>query len=223
MQAIPALSGPVREPAGSARRLVVFLHGLGADGNDLIGLADQWADALPDTVFASPDAHQPCDMAPTGRQWFSLIDRDPAAMAAGAETALPVLNAYLDGLIAQYDLDDAAMALVGFSQGGMMALQAGLRRPDPCAGIAAYSSALVGADRLAGQIRARPPVMLVHGDADQVVEPTALDHSIRALAGLGIEAESHLRPGLGHGIDAQGIALGRDFLARVLGGVRGYN
>jgi phospholipase/carboxylesterase len=212
------LPGPERAPENGQlpKKLVVFLHGLGADGNDLIDISAYWAGTLPDTHFVAPDAPEPCDMAPVGRQWFSLIDRTAQAMMAGAETAAPILNAYLDGLLAHHDLDDGKMALVGFSQGGMMALHAGLRRPHPCAGIACFSSMLVGADRISSDIRARPPVLLVHGDNDEVVPAAAMPMTEKALVGANVSVESHLRPGLGHGIDGHAIELGGAFLKRVL-------
>lgn len=217
------LTGPTHGPAngGKPDRLVVLLHGLGADGNDLIGLAPHWQQLLPSTLFVSPHAHQPCDMAPAGeaagRQWFSLADRTPSAMRAGADAALPVLNNFLDACLVAHGLTDDAMALVGFSQGGMMALQAGLRRPHTCAGVACFSGVLIGANDLADQITARPPILLVHGEVDELIPATSLDVSKSALSGFGIEAETHLLPGLGHGIDERGLATGGEFLARTLG------
>ncbi len=212
------ISGPQRPPENGAApaKLVVFLHGLGADGNDLIDISAYWTSLLPDTLFASPDAPQPCDMAPMGRQWFSLIDRSTAAMSQGADAALPILNQFLDDLLSQHDLKDEAMALVGFSQGGMMALHAGLRRPTACAGIACFSGLLIDAVRLKDEARARPPVLLVHGDADEVVPAASMPVSEQALIAAGIPVDSHLCPGLGHGIDGVGIELGGAFLQRVL-------
>lgn len=213
----PQLTGPVRSPGngGAAAKLVVFLHGLGADGNDLIDISAYWTGLLPDALFVSPNAHQPCDMAPMGRQWFSLIDRSATAMAKGADAALPVLNRFLDDLLAEHRLEDKNMALVGFSQGGMMALHVGLRRPAACAGIACYSSLLVNAGGLADDICSRPPIMLVHGDTDEVVPAAAMPVSEQTLSAAGISVESHLRPGLGHGIDSVGIELGSTFLQRI--------
>ncbi len=215
----PDLSGPAHKPAGGGkpRRLVVLLHGLGADGNDLIGLAPYWAPLLPEAEFVAPDAPFPCDMAPVGRQWFSLQDRSPAAILAGVRAAAPMLDAFIDASLAARGLGDEALALVGFSQGTMMSLHVGLRRAKPCAGIVGYSGALIGADALGQEIRARPPVLLVHGDADEVVPPQALPQAVRALESAGVAVASLVSPGLGHGIDEAGLRRGGAFLREAFG------
>jgi predicted esterase len=123
------IDGPRLLPkSGMAKQLVVFLHGYGADGNDLIGIGKQWAQFLPDAVFVSPHAPEPCGGAPMGRQWFGLTFRDPNERWAGVNKARPVLDAFLDAELARHGLAEGKMALVGFSQGTMMALHAGLRR-----------------------------------------------------------------------------------------------
>jgi phospholipase/carboxylesterase len=215
----PSLSGPSRPPAsgGKPRQLVLLLHGLGADGSDLIGLAPYWAKLLPEAEFVSPDAPYPCDMAPFGRQWFSLQDRSPAAILAGVRAAAPMLEAFIDQSLAALGLADQALALVGFSQGTMMSLYVGLRRAQPCAGILGYSGALIGAETLAQEIRVRPPVLLIHGDADEVVPPQALPHAAAALEAAGVAVEAVTCPGLGHGIDETGLRRGGDFLRRAFG------
>src|SRR5215469_5079921 len=151
---LPSLSGPVHKPAsgGAPRQLVILLHGLGADGNDLIGLAPYWAPLLPEAEFVSPDAPFPCDMAPFGRQWFSLQDRSPAAILAGVRASAPILDAFLDDALAARELAPAQLALVGFSQGTMMSLYVAPRRTAPVAGVVGYSGALVGTDALAQEI-----------------------------------------------------------------------
>lgn len=211
---LPSLSGPSRKPAsgGPPRQLVVLLHGVGADGNDLIGLAPYWASLLPEAEFLSPDAPFPCDMAPFGRQWFSLQDRTPTVLLAGVRATAPILDAFLDEALAARGLDASKLALVGFSQGTMMSLYAGVRRAAAPAAIVGYSGALVGAELLAQEIRVRPPVLLVHGDADEVVPFAALSHAATALAGAGVPVEQLRRPGLGHGIDEEGLQRGGDFL-----------
>ena len=215
----PDLSGPAHKPAGGGkpRQLVVLLHGLGADGNDLIGLAPYWAPLLPEAEFVAPDAPFPCDMAPVGRQWFSLQDRSPAAILAGVRAAAPMLDAFIDASLAARGLSDQALALVGFSQGTMMSLHVGLRRAKPCAGIVGYSGALIGADALGQEIRARPPVLLVHGDADEVVPPQALPQAVQALESAGVAVASLVSPGLGHGIDEAGLRRGGAFLREAFG------
>ena len=213
---LPTLSGPIRKPqsGGKPRQLVVLLHGLGADGNDLIGLAPYWAPLLPDAEFLSPDAPFPCDMGPFGRQWFSLQDRTPATILAGVRAAAPILDAGLDQALAERGLDGSKLALVGFSQGTMMSLYVGLRRDPAPACIIGYSGALVGADTLAAEIRGRPPVLLVHGDADEVVPPQMLPLASQGLAAAGVPVEVLVRPGLGHGIDEEGLKRGGVFLRR---------
>jgi phospholipase/carboxylesterase len=211
---LPTLNGPVHKPASGAkaRQLVVLLHGLGADGNDLIGLAPHWAPLLPEAEFVSPDAPFPCDMAPFGRQWFSLRDRSPATILDGVRAAAPILDAFIDEALASRGLDERRLALVGFSQGTMMSLHVGLRRARPVGGIVGFSGALVGAESLAQEIRSRPPVLLIHGDADEVVPPQALPMAVRGLEAAGVPVEILVCPGLGHGIDEEGLKRGGGFL-----------
>jgi len=212
------LDGPRLAPSsgGKATSLVVLLHGYGADGRDLIELGRQWAPFFPDTAFVAPHAPEPCDMAPGMRQWFPLDLRDPHEYRRGAAGAAPVLDAFLDAELARAGLPAGRMAVVGFSQGTMMALQVGLRRKEPLAGIVGYSGRLAGVDAIADEARSRPPVLLVHGDLDEVIPVGALHETANALASAGVPVEWHVRPGLGHAIDAEGLALGAAFLHRVL-------
>lgn len=213
----PVLDGPRTAPVagGPARQLVVLLHGVGADGNDLIGLVPHVASALPHAAFVAPHAPFPYDMAPYGRQWFSLKDRSPARMLEGCRIAAPILDRFLDLELKKHDLTDAQLALVGFSQGTMMALHAGLRRVSPPAGILGYSGVIVGAETLARDLRVHPPVMLIHGEEDPVVPFNLHGPTAAALEAHGVPVEAHTRPGLGHSIDEQGLTLGLAFLRRV--------
>jgi phospholipase/carboxylesterase len=214
----PEIDGPRLEPrSGSPRGLVVFLHGYGADGNDLIDIGRAWAPALTDVAFVSPHAPWPCDQSPMGRQWFPLSGGDPALLRSGAMQAAPVLDAFLDRELDLYRLGADRVALVGFSQGTMMALQVAPRRPSRLAGVVGYSGLLPGPEYLKAETVTRPPMLLVHGDADQVVPVMALQQAVRALTEALITAEGHVRPGLAHGIDQVGIELGAAFLQRVLG------
>jgi len=210
-----SLSGPGLAPRSGQqpKQLVVFLHGLGADGDDLIGLAPHFADALPDAEFLSPHAPFPCDMAPFGRQWFSLQQREPARMREGLQNVKPIIDAYLDEMLTSRGLRDADLALVGFSQGTMLALYAGLRRVAPAAGIVGYSGLLVAPDQLRGEITARPPILLVHGEQDAVVAFQSMGLAKSALELLQVPVTTLARPALGHSIDDVGLAAGIRFLA----------
>jgi phospholipase/carboxylesterase len=214
------IDGPRLEPRhGKARRLVVFLHGYGADGNDLIEIGRVWQGLLPDTAFVSPHAPEPCGQAPMGRQWFPLTFRNPDERWIGVNKARPLLERFLDAELARRNLPPSALALVGFSQGTMMALHVGLRRLVAPLAIVGYSGILVlpdGAapDAVAGEIKSRPPILLIHGDQDDLIPAQALFHSAQALAALEVPVEWHLSPGIGHGIDQDGLRHGGEFLAR---------
>ena len=213
------LQGPSFGPSagGPPRQLVVLLHGVGADGQDLIGLAPMLARDLPHARFVAPDGPQPCDLAPYGRQWFSLQDRRPSSMQAGIARTAPLVDAYIDAELARHGLDDARLALVGFSQGTMMSLHLAPRRPRPMAAILGFSGALVGAPTLAAEVRSRPPVMLIHGDADDVVPVDALFEATAGLHSAEIPVQWVIRPNLPHSIDPEGIAYGGRFLREMLG------
>src|SRR5689334_9446070 len=201
------IDGPRLEPrTGPAKRLVIFLHGYGADGNDLIEIGRAWQSLLPDAAFVSPHAPEPCAGAPMGRQWFGLTFRDPDERWRGVNKAAPVLNAFLDKELARRRLPPSALALVGFSQGTMMSLHVGLRRPVPFAAIVGYSGMLVlpkdgPPETVAGEITSRPPVLLVHGDGDELIPLEAMFHAAQGLAALDVPTEWHLSAGIGHGID----------------------
>ncbi len=204
-------------PKTAPKQLVVFLHGVGANGQDLLGLGNEWQKALPECAFISPDGSQVYDMAPFGRQWFSLQDRSSAAILDGAEKTRPVLDSYLDTLLTEFSLPTRKMALVGFSQGTMMSLYLAPRRTEPLAGIMGYSGMLLGGETLHQDIRSKPSVCLVHGLDDTVVPASSSRLAQQVLRKEGIETELHLRDHLGHGIDDAGLAIGAAFLQRVFG------
>ncbi len=223
----PNLDGPRLEPrSGAARQLVVFLHGYGADGNDLIDIGRAWQQLLPQAAFVSPHAPEPCGQAPVGRQWFALTFRNPDERWIGVNKAAPLLERFLDAELARRKLPPSALALVGFSQGTMMALHVGLRRAVAPAAIVGYSGLLVersdgDAEKFAADIKSRPPVLLVHGDRDDLIPPQALFQAMQGLAALGVPVEWHLSAGVGHGIDAEGLRHGGEFLARRFGDPKG--
>ncbi|MEJ1159829.1 alpha/beta hydrolase [Prosthecomicrobium sp. N25] len=216
---MPLLDGPRLAPAygGPARHLVVLLHGYGADGHDLLELGRVFARVLPTAAFVAPNAPERCGMAPVGYQWFPLTFRDPTEFWRGVNQAAPLLDAFLDDELARHGLGDEALALVGFSQGTMMALHVAPRRRRPIAGVVGFSGLLAGAEALAQEVRTTPPVLLVHGDADEVVPVEMLLPAAEALSAAGLAVEWHRVPGLGHGIDEDGLALAAGFLGRVLG------
>ena len=213
------LEGPrIAAKSGAARSLVVFLHGYGADGKDLIEIGRQWAGLLPDTAFVAPHAPEPCGMSPMGRQWFPLTMRDPSERWTGVVKARPALDAFLDAELARHGIEERRMALVGFSQGTMMALHAGLRRPAAPAAILGYSGMLVGPEHL-GEVRHRQvPVLLVHGDQDQVIPADALFMAAEDFSQAGMACQWHLSSGLAHGIDPAGLKHGGQFLAKAFAG-----
>ena len=214
------LDGPRLEPRlGRAQQLVVFLHGYGADGNDLIDIGRAWQGLLPDAAFVSPHAPRPCGQAPVGREWFPLTFRNPDERWTGVNQAAPVLESFLDSELKRRNLPPSALALVGFSQGTMMALHVGLRRAIAPVAIVGFSGMLAMPEKgdpnvFAAEIRSRPPVLLIHGDADELIPVQALFHAAQGLAALDVPAEWHISAGIGHGIDQEGLRHGGQFLAR---------
>lgn len=199
------------------KSIVVALHGYGSNGQDLIGLAPEYAENLPDTVFVSPDAPFPCE-AGFGFQWFSLHNWSPLSLLQGAEKAAPILNEFLDKLLMEYDLPPEKLALVGFSQGTMMSLYTAPRRADPIAGVMGYSGALVGGEMLIGNPKtSKCPIHLIHGDYDSVVPVAAYYHATTTLRMAGLDVTGSVTSGLPHSIDRKGIDDGGQFLRKVLG------
>src|SRR3954465_3804088 len=220
------LNGPRLEPrSGKARRLVVFLHGYGADGNDLIEIGRAWQPLLPRAAFVSPHAPHPCGQMPAMREWFPLTSRSQTERWEGCNMAAPILDAFLDAELARHNLPPSALALVGFSQGTTVSLHVGLRRAVPPAAIVGYSGMLIleGDTDVEGYkpgIRSRPPNLLVHGDRDELIPIDALFHSANSLAAMEIPVEWHISAGFSHEIDPEGLRQGGDFLARRFRAVR---
>jgi phospholipase/carboxylesterase len=196
---------------GKATQLVVLLHGLGADGADLVDLAPSWAHALPHAAFVAPHAPEPYVEGGFGRQWFALWDRSDASRAAGADAARVWLDAFIDAELARLGVSD--YALMGFSQGAMMALHVGLRRKLAPKAILAFSGRLIAADRL-GEIANHAPVLLVHGEADEVVPAADSRAAASALIAAGVPVQTVFSPDLGHGIDDAGVSAGAIALQR---------
>lgn len=212
-----ALDGPRVPPAsgGLARKLVVFLHGYGADGSDLIALADPLSRVLPDAAFVSPHAPSPCREAPTGRQWFDLTLRDPDEYVRGVTAAMPALSRFLADECARHGLGGADLALVGFSQGTMMALATGLAGAVSPRGIVGFSGLLALPESTGPDAVTATSVLLVHGTEDELLPAGLTIAAATRLAALGCPVEWHLRPGLGHGIDPGGLDMAADYLAKL--------
>lgn len=214
-----------REPASGEKpqQVVVLLHGYGSNGQDLISLVPYWQRALPDAVFISPDAPEPCEVpSPDGYQWFSLLSsnslddlqvKDPAKYLEGVRKAKPVLDQYLDEVLMEYGLANADLALVGFSQGAMMAMHNGPRRSGKIAGALCYSGGLIDDDGLKNAHTI--PVRLVHGEADEVVSVESYYEAKETLERLDFDVSGHTTKYLGHGIDNDGVEAGLEFLQAI--------
>lgn len=201
--------------SGQPGAMVIFLHGYGADGADLLGLADPLAPHLPNTVFLAPDAPEPCRNNPFGRQWFPIpwLDGSSETEAqAGLAQSVGDLNAFFDARLAEEGMRPDQLAVVGFSQGTMMALHVLPRRADPVAGIVAFSGRLLVPERLAAEALSKPPVLLVHGDQDPMVPFADMGVAGRALAEAGFETYGHVMKGTGHGIAPDGLSVALSFL-----------
>lgn len=207
--------------SGTARQVVVLCHGIGTDGADLIPIAQMLRSVLPDTAFAAPHAPQRFSLAPEGRQWFEFFDRSVEEIEQGARAASRALAAFFAEECARYGLPAAAGVLGGFSQGAMMALYTGLRMADPPGAIAAFSGALPGTAATVGEIRARPVVLLVHGEQDEIVPAQRSREAEIILRRLGIPVHAIYRPELGHGIDDEGLGAFAAFCADLAQGLRG--
>lgn len=214
------LQGPTLEPANGnlPTSAIIFLHGVGADGENLIGLAPFMAQHFPDTIFISPNAPYSCDMAPpdytgyVGYQWFSLLDRNPEKLLDGVTNVSGTVDEFIDEVMEQYNLTEDRIALVGFSQGTMTSLFVGPRRVKKLAGIVGFSGAILGGEILARDANTKPDICLIHGENDDVVPFAAMAQSEMFLKGAGFNVETHARPDLPHSIDPEGIEIASNFL-----------
>ena len=218
MKPMLSLDGP-RQEASAGRdpeSIVVLLHGYGADGNDLISLAPLWARVLPHTLFVSPHAPFPCEINPAGRHWYGFEGASPEMILAGTRAAASLIDSYIDALIEETGVPAARIALGGFSQGAMMALHVAPRRRAALAGVLGFSGALIAPERLAEETLTKPPILLVHGDADPVVPHGSMLRAAEALGAAGFHVATETRPGLPHAIDQVGMAIGARFLTELL-------
>jgi len=213
---IPTIDGP-RQPAISevTKQLVIFVHGYGADGQDLIGLAPYFARHLPDAAFVAPNGPQRCEMSPMGFQWFAISQFDASSRLNGVLEAAPILNQFIDQELENHGLKDENLLLVGFSQGTMMSLHVGLRRERQLAGILGYSGLLAGPELIGDEIKSKPPILLVHGDQDEMLPVHHLHDAVDALGREGLNLEWHVSQGAGHTIAQDGLELGMEFVQRI--------
>ncbi|PLS22557.1 alpha/beta hydrolase [Neptunicoccus cionae] len=204
--------------SGDTKSLVIFVHGYGADGNDLISLADPLAEHMPDTVFYAPDAPNRCKMNPMGFEWFPIPRMDGSteeAARAGMEEAVALLGDWLVETMKAEGVTAAQTVLVGFSQGTMMSLHVGPRLSDKLAGIVGFSGRLLAPEAI-GEVVNKPPVLLVHGDMDDVVPPSSMPEAAEALSGAGFEVYTHVSKGTAHGIAPDGLGLALQFMMEKL-------
>lgn len=200
---------------GVADSLCVMLHGYGADGEDMINVAAAMASFLPNTHFMAPNGPEPCLTAPGYFQWYGL-ESGPAGADVAATQLAPRINHYADEQLGRLGLDDSRLIMLGFSQGGGIMLQAALRRSNPCAGVLVYTGSLRNTDRLEAVVQSRPPVMMIHGDEDDVVSPDKVVQAIGSLSEHGVTCAHHFCMGLGHSLNEEGAMVGAMFAADCL-------
>ncbi|HUS53028.1 MAG TPA: dienelactone hydrolase family protein [Thermohalobaculum sp.] len=217
---MPILTGPrAAARSGKTKSLVILLHGYGADGNDLFGLNGPLAQHLPDTAFRSPDAPEKCRVNPMGRQWFSISWLDGSTeseMAAGFCRSADILHRYITEAMAEEGVGPAQTALVGFSQGTMMSLHVAPRRAEPLAGVVGFSGRLHANENLKNEALSKPPILLIHGDQDEMIPVAALGAAETGLADAGFKVRTHISRGTGHGIAPDGLGLALGFLSEHL-------
>lgn len=213
-----SIDGPNVMPASGRApdSLIILVHGYGANGQDLIGLAPQFQNDLPDTAFFAPNAPEVCPLAPGGYQWFAIEQRNEAERDEGVYRAAPHLDSFIDAKLEEFGLGEDRLVLLGFSQGTMMSLHVALRRDKPVAGILGYSGCLAAPHHLIEEMKVRPPVMLVHGTHDNVLPFPLMFQAVGGLEVANVPVAHHLSQGVAHGIAPDGIEKGREFLKRVL-------
>lgn len=201
---------------GKPKSLVMFLHGYGSNANDMAGLTRYFSDVLMDAQFMSLNAPDPFEMGMFGYQWFSLKNMDTEYIQREVSTNHGVLDAFIDRQLKRFELENRNLVLIGFSQGAMMSLYTSMRRKSPIMGVLSYSGVLAEDDESMGeQVTAKSPVLLVHGDSDEVVPPGNFDYAKKLLEKHGFDVDAHLIDGLNHGIDSAGVQFGREFLRRL--------
>ena len=209
------LEGPIVEPqtGEKPKQLIIFCHGYGADGNDLIGLSSYFQKILPNAIFMSPNAPQKCDLNPLGYQWFDFQSGDPALIWKGVLEAASVLNSFIDEQLEKYNLSDDNLALIGFSQGTMMSLHVGLRRKKPMRALIGFSGKLIGEELLKDDLVSKPPIYLIHGEQDPMVPHQETINAADVLQRHDVEVQKHISPNTPHSIAEDGLKIAIDFLS----------
>jgi phospholipase/carboxylesterase len=212
------ISGPIIEPSSgnSPKQMIIFVHGYGADGNDLIGLANYFQSTLPEAIFLSPHAPEACSMNPSGYQWFDLTSTDPVVLWSKILVAADHLNEFIDSKLLEYNIAEENLALIGFSQGTMMSLHVSLRRKNTMAAVLGYSGRLIGADLLKDDLISKPSIYLIHGDQDPMVPYQESLTAEKVLKEYSIDIKTHISEHTQHSIAEDGLRIGVDFLASKL-------
>jgi len=210
-----ALEGPIVEPQTGEKpeQLIIFCHGYGADGNDLIGLSSYFQKILPNAIFMSPNAPQKCDLNPLGYQWFDFQSGDPTLIWKGVLEAASILNSFIDEQLEKYNLSDDNLALIGFSQGTMMSLHVGLRRKKPMRALVGFSGKLIGEELLKDDLVSKPPIYLIHGEQDPMVPHQETINASDVLQRHDVEVQKHISPNTPHSIAEDGLKIAIDFLS----------
>lgn len=202
---------------GRPQTIVFVLHGYGADGANLLDLADAFRTSLPKPVFICPDAPFPHEFMPEyGRQWFSLADRDEQKLISGSETARRILLKFVDEMLAKYGLSYKDSIFTGFSQGCMMALYTALKLPAECRCVVGFSGTIVSTEDTIANAKSKPKICMIHGNEDDIVPCALGKFAAKTLKQTGIACEFHELPNLGHSIDERGINIARNFLRNVI-------
>lgn len=219
MSETPMLDGPRYGPVagGAAQQLMILLHGVGADGKDLIELAPHLGQIFPNAAFVAPNAPNRYDQGLSGYQWISSGIRVEADAVEAVKAAADILNAFIDEELRSTGLEPQNLALIGFSQGTMMSLYTAPRRDHPIAGILGYSGRIVGANLMAAETKSRPPVFLAHGEMDPVLPIECLDAAQQTLEECDFSVQTLRCPNLGHSIDENGLVQGTNFLRTIFG------
>ena len=213
---IKLLTDSIIKSGDSNKNAVIFLHGYGANSNDLIGIANIWMDSLPNTIFLSPNAPFECEFAENAYQWFELTSISPESIGNGLKKAGPYLNNYIDDVTKTYKIEDKNIFFVGFSQGTMMALYHLCKRKSQCAGLLGYSGLLFENESFQSEIKSKFPIKLYHGKKDELINYQNSVEASEKLKGMGFEIDLNLSEELGHGIDDEGIKIGLDFIKKTL-------